>query len=195
MRFTMIGTNDPARIPLNARFAARAADAICILAVLGVLGSSRAWAFDRDGYKMRADQTLAELNTKKLPDSKATLARLDEMMAIGIAAIREFGARNAKYSGLANAAIADAQPMKGLTDAELEDKWGETGYGGDTVGIPLKSLGESSAARAYLELIVSPAMQYVYVNKWQSAKKVRWLDKARDEAVELSKRLDSFPEE
>jgi len=46
-----------------------------------------------------------------------------------------------------------------------------------------------------LELIVAPAEQYIYIRKWQSAKKSRWLEQARNEAVELSKRLASFPGE
>ena len=148
-------------------------------------GSSSAWAFDLNGYKSRAEATLAELNAKQLPDSKATLARLDEMIAMGIVGVKEFAAHQPKYAKLMNAAIADAQAMKGMTDAQLEEKWGENGSGGDAVGIPLKSLGESSAPRAYLELIVSPAMQYVYIRRWQAVKKVRFLEQATEEMGEL----------
>ena len=114
---------------------------------------------------------------------------------MGIVGMKEFAARQPKYAKLMNAAIADAQAMKGMTDAQLEEKWGEKGYGGDAVGIPLKSLEENGAPRAYLELIVDPAEQYIYVKRWQSVKKARLLEQARDEAVELIKRLESFPEE
>jgi hypothetical protein len=156
-------------------------------------GLTSAWAFDRDGYKSRAEVTLADLNAKQLPDSKATLARLDEMIAIGIVGMKEYGARQPKYAKLMDAAIADSQAMKGMTDAQLEEKWGEKGYGGDAAGIPLKSVDES--ARAYLELIVAPSEQYIYIKRWQSVKKPHLLEQARDEAVELVKRLASFPEE
>jgi hypothetical protein len=47
--------------------------------------------------------------------------------------------------------------MKAMTDAEIEDKWGEKGTGGDSLGIPLKSLPQFGEERAYLELIVGPA--------------------------------------
>jgi hypothetical protein len=168
--------------------------AIGLVVAMGA-GSSNAWAFDHNGYKSRAEATLAELNAKQLPDSKATLARLDEMIAMGIAGMKEYAARQPKYAKLMNAAIADSQAMKGMTDAQLEEKWGEKGNGGDAVGIPLKSLEENGAPRAYLELIVAPAEQYIYVKRWQSVKKARLLEQARDEAVELIKRLESFPEE
>jgi hypothetical protein len=169
---------------------------LCGLVLLLVAGgASTAWSFDLGGYKARADATLSELNAKNLPDSKATLARLDEMIAIGIAGMKEYGTHEPRYARLMEAAIADSQTMKRMTDAELEEKWGEKGYGGDAVGVPLKSLDEFGAPRAYLELIVAPAEQYIYVRKWQSTKKVRWLEQARDEAVELSKRLASFPDE
>jgi hypothetical protein len=46
-------------------------------------------AFDKAGYKARAETTLAELNTKQLADSRATLARLDEMIAIGMVGMKE----------------------------------------------------------------------------------------------------------
>jgi hypothetical protein len=158
-------------------------------------GLTSAWAFDRDGYKSRAEVTLADLNAKQLPDSKATLARLDEMIAIGIVGMKEYSARQPKYAKLMDAAIADSQAMEGMTDAQLEEKWGEKGYGGDAAGIPLKSVDESGTARAYLELIVAPAEQYIYIKRWQSVKKPHLLEQARDEAVELVKRLASFPEE
>jgi len=165
------------------------------LLLAATTGLSDAWAFDINGYKSRAQATLAELNAKQLPDSKATLARLDEMIALGIDGMKEYAAHQPRYAKLMDAAVADSQAMKGMTDAQLEDKWGEKGYGGDAVGIPLKSLEESGASRAYLELIVAPTEQYIYIKRWQMVKKPRLLEQARDEAVELMKRLDSFPEE
>ena len=85
--------------------------------------------------------------------------------------------------------------MKGMTDVQIEEKWGETGTGGDAVGIPLKSLPETGEQRAFLELVVGPATQYIFVKKWQSAKRARWLEQARDEAVELLKHLGSIQAE
>jgi hypothetical protein len=158
-----------------------------IALLLATAGTSTSWAFDIGSYKARADTTLAELDPRNLPDSKATLARLDEMIAIGIVGMKEYSEREPRYAKLMEAAIADSQAMKIMTDAELEEKWGENRYGGDAVGVPLKSLNEFGTPRAYLELIVAPAEQYIYIRKWQSAKKARWLEQARNEAVELSK--------
>jgi len=163
--------------------------------LLATVGTSICWAFDIDGHKVRANTTLAELTAKNLPDSQATLVRLDEMIAIGIVGMKEFSEREPRYTRLMETAIADSQAMKIMTDAELEEKWGETGYDGNAVGVPLKSLDEFGAPRAYLELIVAPAEQYIYIRRWQSAKKARWLERARNEAAELSKRLASFPDE
>ena len=117
------------------------------------------------------------------------------MIATGIVGIKEFAAHQPNYAKLMNAAIADAQAMKGMTDAQLEEKWGEKGYAGDAVGTPLKSLEESGGPRTYLELIIAPAEQYIYIKRWQLVKKPRLLEQARDEAVELTKRLESFSEE
>jgi hypothetical protein len=47
--------------------------------------------------------------------------------------------------------------------------------------------------RAYLELGVGPAHQYIFVKKWETAQKARWLESARDEAVELLKHLNDIP--
>jgi len=174
---------------------ARLGKSAFVFVLLSILASafSSAWAFDRAGYKARAEATLAELNTKRLADSKATLARLDEMMALGIVGMKEYGIAHPKYARLMEVAIADSQAMKGMTDAELEEKWGEQGYGGDAVGIPLKSLPDLGEERAYLELVVGPAQQYIFVKKWESTKKARWLEPARDEAVELLRHLESIP--
>jgi hypothetical protein len=167
-----------------------AAASLGLLALIAV--SSSAWAFDREGYKARAELTLKELNAKRLPDAKATLARLDEMIALGIVGIKEYAAQQPKYAKLMDAAIADSQSMKRMTDVQLEEKWGEQGTGGDAVGVPLKTLADFGVQRAYLELVVGPAHQYIFIKKWESAKKARWLEQARDEAVELMKHLESI---
>ena len=167
----------------------KAACAVGLFLALAV-GSSNAWAFDRAGFKTRAEATLAELNTKRLADSKATLARLDEMVAIGIVGAKEYGAHHPKSAKLMDAVIADAQAMKGFTDVEMEEKWGEKGTGGNAVGVPLKSLADFGEERAYMELVIGPAHQYIFVKKWETAKKARWLEQARDEAVELLKHLE-----
>jgi hypothetical protein len=166
--------------------------AACALGLFLTLAAGPAGTsgFDLNGYKTRAEVTLAELNTKRLVDSKATLARLDEMIALGIVGMKEYGAQHPKYAKLMEAAIADSQAMKGMTDVVLEEKWGETGTAGDAVGVPLKSLSDVGEQRAYLELAVGPAHQYIFVKKWESAKKARWLEQARDEAVELLKHLE-----
>jgi hypothetical protein len=156
------------------------------------VAASGARAFDLEGYKARAEANLAEFNKKQLTDSKATLARLDEMIALGIVGMKEYGARLPNYAKLMNAAIADSQAMKAMTDVEIEEKWGENGAGGDAVGVPLKSLADFGEERAYLELAVGPAHQYIFVKKWETARKVRWLEQARDEAVELLKHLQSI---
>src|SRR3954454_4080951 len=156
----------------------RAVTWLATLLLTIAFGWTGAWAFDFNGYKSKVEATLVELNAKKLPDSNATLARLDEMIVMGSAAAKEYAKLDPKYAKLMDAAIADAQAMKGMTDAQLEDKWGEKGYGGDAVGIPLKTLSESSAPRNYLELIVAPVEQYIYIKRWQSVKKARLLEQA-----------------
>jgi hypothetical protein len=172
----------------------KAAGAFGVFLVVAA-GSSDAKDFDRDGFKARAEATLAELNTKQLVDSKATLARLDEMIAIGIVGAKEYGAQHPKYTKLMDTAVADSQAMKRMTDVQLEDKWGEQGTGGDAVGVPLKSLADFGQQRAYLELVVGPAHQYIFVQKWETAKKPRWLEQARNEAVELLKHLEAIQSE
>lgn len=185
-----VGISNP--LPLLRYLAALTAS---VLLSVMASGWSAAWAFDLDGYKSRAEATLMELNAKKIPSVSSTLARLDQMITIGITATKEYAARDPKYAKLMDAAIADAQAMKGMTDAQLEEKWGENGTGGDAIGVPLHTLGESSTPRTYLELIVAPAEQYIYINRWQSVKKARLLEQARDEAVELNKRLESLQTE
>jgi hypothetical protein len=167
----------------------------CGLAIVLALaaGSANAWAFDREGYKARADATLAELNGKRLADSKATLARLDEMIAIGVVGMKEFGAKQPKYAKLMDVVAADCQAIKDMTDVQMEEKWGESGWGGDAVGVPLKTLADFGVERAYLELGVGPAHQYIFVKKWETSKKTRWLEQARDEAVELLRHLNDVP--
>jgi hypothetical protein len=152
--------------------------------------SSGAWAADMNGFKTRLDATKAEVVTKRLTDSNATLVRLAEMIKIGEARATEYGAQHAQFAKLMAAVVADADAMKGFTDAEIEGKWGEQGSGGDAVGVPLKSLGQFDETRAAMELIVGPAHAYIFVKKWQTAQKARWLDQANDELSELSKHLE-----
>jgi hypothetical protein len=179
------------RLPGMSRLSKMAYSLALLLAFAA--GSSHAWGFDKDGYKARAEATLAELNTKRLKDSKATLARLDEMIVMGIVGMKEFGAKNPKYAKLMNAAAADCQSIKDMTDVQMEEKWGETGWGGDAAGVPLKTLTDFGVERAYLELGIGPAHQYIFVKKWETAQKARWLESARDEAVELLKHLNDIP--
>ena len=80
--------------------------------------------------------------------------------------------------------------MKAFTDVQMEEKWGEKGTGGDAVGIPLKSLADFGPERAYMELVIGPSHQYIFIKKWETAKKARWLEQARDEAVELLRHLE-----
>jgi len=168
----------------------------CLILLLAFdAGLCGAWAFDLNGFKARAEATLAELNAKRLEDSNLTLARLNEMLAIGVVGMREYGVNHPKYAKLMDAAIANVQAMKQMTDVQIEEKWGETGTGGDDAGVPLKSLGENSEQRAYLELVVGPATQYIFIKKWQSTKRAKWLEEARDEAVELLKHLETIQAE
>jgi hypothetical protein len=153
------------------------------------LGSVPARAFDMAGFKIKLETTKAEVATKTLADSKATLGRLDDMIKIGMTGAKEFGDRQPKYAKLMAAVIADAETMKSLTDAEIEAKWGEQGTGGDVAGIPLKSLGQFDDTRAAMELIVGPAHASILVKKWETAQKARWLDQARDELTELGEHL------
>jgi len=153
------------------------------------LGAAPARAFDMAGFKTKLETTKAEVATKTLADSKATLGRLDDMIKIGIVGAKEYGDRQPKYAKLMAAVTADAESMKGFTDAEIEAKWGEQGTGGDAVGIPLKSLGQFDETRAAMELIISPAHTYIFVKKWETAQKARWLDQARDELNELGEHL------
>ena len=152
-------------------------------------GSPRAWAFDVAGFKSRLDATLAEVSAKSLSNSKATLARLDEMVALGIAGAREYAAKQPRFAKLMDALVADAATMKSYTDAEIEDKWGEKGTAGDAVGVPLKSLGQFDATRAAMELIIGPSHAYIFIKKWESAQRARWLEQARDELTELQEHL------
>ncbi len=158
-----------------------------LLAATLAVGSAR--AFDLSGYRARLETTTAEVKAKSIADPKATLARLDDMIRIGKTGAQEYAAREPKFAKLMGAAIVDAEAMRGLTDAEIEDKWGENGSAGDPVGVPLKSLGQFDETRAYLELMVSPAHTYIFLKKWQSSHKGQMLDKASDELAELSEHL------
>lgn len=100
-----------------------------------------------------------------MPNSKATLARLDEMVAIGVVGAKEYAAKQPRFAKLMDAVVADAGPMKNYTDAEIEDKWGENGNAGDAIGVPLKSLGQFDATRAAMELIIGPSHAYIFIKK------------------------------
>jgi hypothetical protein len=154
-----------------------------------VAGTPHAWAFDMAGFKLRLDTTKAEVATKSLSDSKATLLRLDEMIKLGAIGAKEYGDKQPKFAKLMAAVVADGEAIKGYTDAEVESKWGEQGTGGDAAGIPLQSLAQFDETRAAMELVVGPAHAYILVKKWESAQKARWLDQAKDELTELTEHL------
>jgi hypothetical protein len=118
------------------------------LALAVAVGVSHAWAFDKAGFTSRLETTKAEVAAKSLANSAATLARLNEMVQLGIVGAREYGERQPKFAKLMAVVIADADAMKALTDPEIESKWGEQGTAGDAAGIPLKSLGQFDDTRA-----------------------------------------------
>jgi hypothetical protein len=125
-----------------------------------------------------------------LADSKATLARLDELVTIGTVALREYGAKNPKYAKLMEAVIANSADMKTYSDSQLEDIWGEKGTGGDAVGVPLKSLGDFDPSRNVMELVIGPSAAYIHIKKWQTAQRAKWLDQASDELHETAEHLN-----
>jgi hypothetical protein len=51
--------------------------------------------------------------------------------------------------------------------------------------LPSQTGSQFGEERAYLELIVGPAHTYIFVKKWESTKKTRWLEQAKDELNEL----------
>ena len=73
------------------------------LTVTVIVSISNAWAFDLAGFKSRLDATQMELAKKSLSDSKATLARLDEMIKIGIVGAKEYGDKQPKFAKLVGA--------------------------------------------------------------------------------------------
>jgi hypothetical protein len=160
------------------------------LASIALTTVTPAWAFDQAGYQVRLDATRAELVKKTLADSKATLARLDEIIALGIVASREYGAKSPKYAKLMEAVIASAPDMKTYSDSQIEDKWGEKGTGGDAAGVPLKSLGDFDPPRNVMELIIGPSTAYVLIKKWETAQRAKWLDQASDELHETAEHLN-----
>jgi hypothetical protein len=168
---------------------AGACRAALVSVVITAIAAGHALAFDVAGFRSRLDVTLAECEGKSLSDPKVALARLDEMIAIGKVGAQEYAKRELQFAKLMAAAIADADAMRGMTDAEIEDKWGESGNGGDAAGVPLKSLGQFDATRAALELMVGPAHAYIFLKKFQSTHKTAQLDKAADQLTELTEHL------
>ena len=154
-----------------------------------LLRAAPAMAFDGPGYRSRLEALKAEIGTKMLADPSVTLGRLDELIVLGAAGTREYGASHAKFAKLMDTVAAGAAEMKGFSDAEIEAKWGESGSGGDAIGIPLKTLGQWDETRAAMELTVGPAHAYILVKKWVTAQKARWLEQARDELNELTEHL------
>jgi hypothetical protein len=150
------------------------------------LGATSAWCFDSAGYQSRLKTTLSEVSGKSVSDCDATLARLTEMIELGKVGAQEYASRQPKFAKLMDTAIANADAMRGLTDGEIEDQWGENGNSGDAVGVPLKALGQFDETRNYLELMVGPAHAYIFIKKWQTTHKPQLLAKAADELNELA---------
>ena len=161
------------------------------LALLLLAGAAApALAFDQAGYRARLEATRAEVAGKTLAAPDATLARLDEMVAIGVAAAQEYAAREPKYAKLMEAVIANASDMKTYSETQLEALWGEEGTGGDAIGMPLSSIGAEAPPRNVMELIVAPSMAAILVKKWQATQRAKWLNQAGDELKELGEHLE-----
>jgi hypothetical protein len=79
--------------------------ALALALVLLAGAAVPAMAFDAAGYRSRLEATQAEVASKTLANPDATLGRLDEMVAIGIAAAKEYGAKEPKYAKLMEAVI------------------------------------------------------------------------------------------
>lgn len=161
-------------------------------AMTALVATPRAFAFDLGGYRTKLAAVKADIATKQLADPKTTIAQLDDLTAMGAAAAREYGAKQAKFAKLMAALVADIPAMKSYSDTEMEAKWGEQGTGGDTVGVPIKSLGQFDDTRANMELVLAPATANIYVSKWTTAKKARWLEQARDELAELETHIQKI---
>lgn len=167
---------------------ARVLTPFCACAAI-VLAASQAMAFDQTGFRNRLDSVMASVKAKSLGDGKAALAQLDEMVRLGTVGAQEYGASQPQFGKLMAAVVASSASLRELTDAEIEDLWGENGSAGDAVGVSLKSLGQFDATRAHLELIVGPSHAYIFLKKWQSTHKDALLTKTADELAELSEHL------
>ncbi len=169
---------------------ARLAAGLCACAAIA-FAATQAWAFDAAGYRAKLDAVAASVQAKSLGDGSAALQQLDDMVVLGKAGAQEYAAREPKFARLMAAAVAAADGMHGMTDQEIEDSWGESGSAGDAAGVPLKSLGQFDATRAYLELMVGPSHAYIFLKKWQTTHKQILLNKATDELAELAEHLKS----
>jgi hypothetical protein len=161
--------------------------AVCMAGL--ALASSPVFAFDRAGYAARVEATLKEAQSGSIADPKATLARLDELTAIGMTAAKEFGAKSPKWAKLMDQLVADAPSFNKKTGVEINDKWGEEGTVGDAIGIPFKDISQFGEERAYMELVVSPNVSYELVKKWEKTKKASELKELVDENNELTDHL------
>jgi hypothetical protein len=181
---------------MNSRIGTERPSSSCLrlMAVLCVgtafmLASANAWAFDKAAYVGKLEAVSASVKGKSLGDGKAALTQLEDMIQLGKTGAQDYGAEQPKFAKLMTAAVSDAEAMRKLTDAEIEDSWGENGSAGDAAGVPLRSLGQFDPTRASLELIVGPSHAYIFLKKWQTTHKAQLLDKTADELAELAEHI------
>jgi hypothetical protein len=164
--------------------------AIAAVAVLALaLPPSWARAMDVSSYKSLVDETLKELVSGKIADIDATLHRQEKLIEIGKAGCTEFAGIEPKYAKLMALVVASADGMKAMLPDDLEAAWGDEGSGGDTLGVPLKSLDQFSKTRSYIDTVVHPATAFLWLQQYKTKKDKQALERAKGELKEVLEHL------
>ena len=153
-----------------------------------------AQAMDFATYNKLTNEAIKELVEGKIPDVKASLARYEKLMAIGIEGAKERAKAAPEDAKLMELVISSAPAMKAMKPEELEEAWGDEGKAGDAIGKPLKSIDQFAMTRNYLDTVVHPARAYTFLTDYANTKNAQDLVEAKgelNEVLEHVKKIES----
>lgn len=154
------------------------------LAVLLLVGSGIASAADLDSYTKIAKTTMNQVTNGSVGDIDKLIAMQEQLISIGQSAIKEYAAKNPSAAKMLNLVNENANKMKTMSMAEIEEQWHEKGYL-KSKGISGPLLEEKSVTGSLMDTVVHPATAIIALNEYKKTKDKKLLQQVHDELEEV----------
>jgi hypothetical protein len=164
--------------------------ALCALMSLSLPAS----AFDVDGYRELAMVSVRQLSTGVAGDIDELMALNEQLMVLGLEGGVDYLIENPEDSAPLQLVILNAEQMKNMSLATLEDQWQKGKFLAKN-GIKKSELDHFGPIMSLMDAIIQPAYAYLCLKQYKRTGDAELLSDARTKLLEISERITLFADE